>query len=208
VAAIRELPERQLRAALGEVVKMAVLGDEPLFATLEEAGEAVATGDPTVFADGIMAEIVERAAWAKVVVVTADEREQTGTSGRIRLNLGHTIGHALEAVDGYSTLLHGEAVAYGLRAATRIGVELGVTPPERAARIEGLLTSLRLGVTPLPYPVAAVLEATATDKKHEGGRLRWVLPTAEGSTVRDDVADDVVEAAVRGVLAGVAEAVA
>jgi 3-dehydroquinate synthase len=95
-------------------------------------------------------------------------------------------------------------VAYGLRAATRIGLALGVTPPDRAARIEALLTVLRLGVSPLPYPVEAVLEATGTDKKHAGGRLRWVLPTADGSVVRDDVPDDAVEAAVRGVLEGVA----
>ena len=202
VAALRPLPERQLRAALGEVVKMAALGDEALFATLEESGGAVATGDPRAFADGIIAEVVERAAWGKVAVVTADEREQAGTSGRIRLNLGHTIGHALEAADGYSTLLHGEAVAYGLRAATRIGTELGVTPPERAARIEALLTSLRLGVAPLPYPLDVVLDATGTDKKHSGGRLRWVLPTGDGVVVRDDVPAGVVRDAVAAVLAG------
>jgi shikimate kinase/3-dehydroquinate synthase len=204
VVALRPLPERQLRAALGEIVKMAALGDEPLFATLEEAGEAVATGDPAAFDAGIVAEVVERSAWAKVAVVSADEREAAGASGRIRLNLGHTVGHALEAVDGYATLLHGEAVAYGLRAATRIGAELGVTPPERAARIETLLTSLRLGVAPLPYPADAVLEATGTDKKHAAGRLRWVLPTADGTVVRDDVPDEAIEAAVRSVLAGVA----
>jgi 3-dehydroquinate synthetase/shikimate kinase len=208
VAALRTLPERQLRAALGEVVKMAALGDEALFQSLEEDGEAVATGADSAFEEGIVAEVVERTAWAKVAVVTADEREQGGTSGRIRLNLGHTVGHALEAADGYSTLLHGEAVAYGLRAATRIGVALGVTPADRAARIEALLTSLRLGVTPLPYPAEAVLEATGADKKHAGGRLRWVLPTADGSLVRDDVPDDAVAAAVRSVLAGVAEVAA
>ena len=176
VAALRSLPERQLRAALGEVVKMAALGDEALFQALEEDGEAVATGADSAFEAGIVAEVVERSAWAKVAVVTADEREQGATSGRIRLNLGHTVGHALEAADGYATLLHGEAVAYGLRAATRIGTALGVTPADRAARIEALLTSLRLGIAPLPYPAEAVLEATGADKKHAGGRLRWVLP--------------------------------
>ncbi len=152
VAALRSLPERQLRAALGEVVKMAALGDEALFQALEEDGEAVATGADSAFEAGIVAEVVERSAWAKVAVVTADEREQGGTSGRIRLNLGHTVGHALEAADGYATLLHGEAVAYGLRAATRIGMALGVTPADRAARIEALLTSLRPGGRAAPLP--------------------------------------------------------
>lgn len=202
IAALRSLPGRQLRAALGEIVKMAALGDEALFATLEADGEAVATGTAAAFETGVMAEIVERPAWAKVTVVASDEREQGANGGRITLNLGHTVAHALEAVDGYANLLHGEAVAYGTRAAVRIGLAMGVTPPDRAARIEGLLTRLSLGVAPLPYPAGAVVEATATDKKHAGGRLRWVLPTADGVVVRDDVPDEVLAEAARGVLAG------
>ena len=203
VAALRPLPERQRRAALGEIVKMAALGDEALFATLEADGEAVVSGADAVFESGAMAEVVERPAWAKVQVVAADERESGAAGGRITLNLGHTVAHALEAVDGYANLLHGEAVAYGTRAAVRIGEALGVTPAARGARIEGLLTRLALGTTPLPYPLEAVVEATATDKKHAGGRLRWVLPTEDGTTVRDDVPADVVADAVRSVLAGV-----
>ena len=202
VAALRSLPERQLRAALGEIVKMAALGDEALFATLEADAEAIARGDPTAFASGALAEVVERPAWTKVEVVTADEREQGVAGGRIALNLGHTVGHALEAVDGYENLLHGEAVAYGLRAATRIGAAVGVTPPARAARIEGLLDRLALGGAPLPYPLDAVVAATGTDKKHAGGRLRWVLPTADGVVIRDDVPTEAVEASVAQILAG------
>ena len=202
VAALRTLPERQLRAALGEIVKMAALGDQALFATLEADGEAIARGDAAAFASGAMAEVVERAGWAKVEVVTADEREQGATGGRIALNLGHTVAHALEATDGYENLLHGEAVAYGLRAAVRIGVAVGVTPPERAARIEGLLDRLDLGRAPLPYSLDAVVAATGTDKKHAGGRLRWVLPTGNGMVVMDDVPAEAVEAAVARVLAG------
>ena len=203
IAALRTLPERQLRAALGEIVKMAALGDEALFTTLEADARAIATGDPRAFESGALAEIVERPAWAKVAVVVADEREQGGATGRIMLNLGHTVAHALEVVDGYATLLHGEAVAYGTRAAVRIGAAMGVTPPERAARIEGLLDRLALGAAPLPYAPDAVVEATGTDKKHAGGRLRWVLPTADGTVVRDDIPAGLVADAVRGVIAGV-----
>ncbi len=202
VAALRTLPERQLRAALGEIAKMAALGDEALFTVLEAEGEAIARGDATAFDDGAIAEVVERAGWAKVEVVSADEREHAAADGRVTLNLGHTIGHALEAADGYETLLHGEAVAYGTRAAVRIGEAVGVTPPERARRIEGLLDRLALGQAPLPYPLDAVIEATGTDKKHSGGRLRWVLPTADGVVVRDDVPDEVVREAAAAVLAG------
>ena len=206
IAALRSLPGRQLRAALGEVVKMAALGDEALFATLEADGEAIARGGATAFETGAVAEVVERSAWAKVEVVSADEREQGATGGRIALNLGHTIGHALETADGYATLLHGEAVGYGLRAAVRIGQAVGVTPPARAARITGLLDRLELGLAPLPYPLDAVLGATLMDKKHSDGRLRWVLPTADGIVVRDDVPEELVAEAATAVLAGTSTA--
>ena len=64
-------------------------------------------------------------------------REQGAADGRITLNLGHSLGHAVEAAGGFGELLHGEAVAHGLRAAVRIGRALGVTPADRAERIEG-----------------------------------------------------------------------
>ena len=201
VAALETLPERQLRAALGEAVKMAALGDERLFELLEADGPAIARGDPTVFASGAIAEMVERAGWAKVEVVLADERERGATGGRIALNLGHSLGHAVEAAAGYGNLLHGEAVAYGLRAACAIGLETGATPPYRAERIAGLLDRLDLAVAPLPFSIEAVLGHLATDKKHADGRLRWVLPTADGVVVRDDIDAAVVERAAAGILA-------
>jgi 3-dehydroquinate synthase len=196
---LRTLPSRQLRAALGEAVKMAALGDERLFELLEAEGRAIAAGEARVHENGALAEVVERCGWAKIEVVTADEREQ---GGRINLNLGHSLAHAIEAAAGYEGVLHGEAVAYGLRSACRIGVAVEATPPDRAARIEALLDALDLGRAPLPYPLDRVLAAIVTDKKHAGGRLRWVLPTAAGVTVRSDVPDEAVEAAALGVLAG------
>ena len=198
---LRTLPARQLRAALGEAAKMAALGDERLFELLEAEGAAIAAGEARAHEDGAIAEVVERCGWAKIEVVTADEREQ---AGRINLNLGHSVAHAIEAAADYEGILHGEAVAYGLRAACRIGVAVEATPPGRAARIEALLDALDLGRAPLPYPLDAVLAAIVTDKKHAGGRLRWVLPTAAGVTVRSDVPDEAVEAAARDVLAGAA----
>jgi 3-dehydroquinate synthetase/shikimate kinase len=206
ISLLRSLPERQRRAALSEAVKMAALGDERLFALLEDEGDAIARGDGATFDSGRVAELVERAAWAKVEVVTADEREQGATSGRIALNLGHTLGHAAEAAGGFGELLHGEAVAVGLRAAARIGTELGVTPADRAQRIEVLLTSLGLAVDPLPYALEAVLAPLGSDKKHAGGTLRWVLPTADGYDVRDDVPDELVQRVAAGLLAPVAAA--
>jgi len=187
---------------------MAALGDERLFEALEAGGGAIASGEDAAFADGSAAEVVERAAWAKVETVVADERElggpprTTGTAaaGRLALNLGHSIGHAVEAAGGYEALLHGEAVAYGLRAACRIGLEVGVTPPARAERIGDLLDGLALGTGRLPFPATVVHQHLGTDKKHAAGLLRWVLPTADGVVVRSDVPEGVVDAAIAALL--------
>jgi 3-dehydroquinate synthetase/shikimate kinase len=206
IAFLRSLPERQRRAALGEAAKMAALGDERLFALLERDGPAIARGDEATFADGSVAELVERTAWAKVAVVDVDEKEQGAADGRITLNLGHSLGHAVEAVGGFGELLHGEAVAHGLRGAVRIGRETGVTPAERGERIEGLLTALGLATETLPYSLATVLGALASDKKHADGALRWVLPTADGSVIRSDVPPDIVERAAASLLAAGAPA--
>lgn len=200
-ALLRTLPERQRRAALGEAVKMAVLGDDRLFELLEADGEAIAAGTAAAFESGAIAELVERCAWAKVEVVAADERE-TAVAGRITLNLGHSFGHGLEAAAGYVDLLHGEAVAHGLRGACRIARALDLLPEARAARIEALLDRLGLGCDPLPYPASAVLEAMGRDKKHAGGRLRWVLPAATGVVIRDDVPDAVVSTVAETLVTG------
>lgn len=198
ISALRTLPERERRAALGEAVKMAALGDERLFELLETDGAAIARGDDRAFVTGAVAEVVERAAWAKVEVVLADERE---AAGRIALNLGHSLGHAIEAAAGFEAIRHGEAVALGLRAACRIGTALGVTPSARAERIERLLDRLELATRPPDLSLDRVLDHLGADKKHAAGRLRWVLPTANAHVVRDDVPDGVVRSVAAGLLA-------
>jgi shikimate kinase/3-dehydroquinate synthase len=202
IAFLRSLPARHRRAALGEAVKMGLLGDERLLALLEAHGTAIAEGSAEAFDHGWIAELVERCLVAKVAVVTADERETGADGGRIALNLGHSVAHGLEAADGYRDLLHGEAVAHGLRFAGRLGHAIGVTPAERLERAEALLDRLDLGRGPLPYPIEAVLGAMGQDKKHAGGRLRWVLPTADGIVVRSDVDPETVRPILAAVLAG------
>jgi shikimate kinase/3-dehydroquinate synthase len=202
IGVLRALPARQLRAALGEIVKMAALGDERLFQALEADGPLIARGDAEAFESGAVAEVVERTAWAKVEIVLRDERD---AAGRAALNLGHSLGHAFEAAGGFRELLHGEAVAYGLRAAVRIALELERIPPARAERIERLLTALELATQPLPYSLATVRQALGADKKHTAGRLHWVLPTADGVAVDADVPAEVVDRVAAGLLeAGVA----
>ena len=199
LAALRTLPVRQLVAASAEAAKVALLGEARLFTVLEEAAPRLRSGDPSLHNDGTLAEIVERAGWWKCRVVAADERE---SGERISLNLGHTLGHALEQAAGYQNLLHGEAVGYGLRAALYIGRELGVTPVPLADRALALLDALDLGVAPRTESVADLLAAAGRDKKVADSKIRWVLVNNDGYLVRNDVPASLVERAAVAMLAG------
>jgi shikimate kinase/3-dehydroquinate synthase len=197
VALLSTLPARQRRAALGEVVKMGVLGDERLLELVEAEGAAFTRCGAGSTESGAVAEMVERCAWAKVEVVTADEREG---GLRTTLNLGHTIGHGIEAAAGYRAILHGEAVAYGLRGAFAIALAMGLTTPARAHRINSLLDSLGLAVEPPAVAIDAVRDHMTADKKHALGRLSWVLPTDTGVTVSADVPAEAVAAGLAAAL--------
>ena len=176
---------------------MAVLGDDRLLELVEEEGAGYARGEPEAIESGAAAEMVERCAWAKVEVVTADARD---AGQRMTLNLGHTIGHGIEAAAGYRAILHGEAVAYGLRGAFAIAQAMGLAPAERAERINMLLDRLGLGVEPPAVTREAVISHMATDKKHAMGRLNWVLPTGSGVVIRSDVPPRAVEAGLAAAL--------
>ena len=197
--ALRSLPTREIVAAMGEAVKIALLGEDRLFTLLEECATRIAAGDASLHEDGTYAEIVERAGWWKCTVVAGDERE---AGLRMSLNLGHTLGHALEQAANYKGILHGEAVGYGLRAALAIGQELGVTPAARASRALALLDALGLGVAPRRESPAALVEATTRDKKVAGGKIRWVLATERAFKIRDDVPASLVLRAATQMLAG------
>jgi len=203
VSTLATLPARQRRAALGEAIKYATLGDDRLLGLLEREAAALARGR-RAFGSGAMAELVERCAWAKVEIVAADERER---AGRLVLNLGHSIGHAVEAAAGYGRILHGEAVAHGLRGALAVGLAAGVTPPDRAERIERLFAAAGLAQEPPGVSEAAVRRHLERDKKHASGRLRWVLPTGSGVVVRSDVSDEAVSAGIAAALSGARVAV-
>jgi len=119
-----------------------------------------------------LAEVVVRCARIKLEVVAADRTER---GGRACLNLGHTIGHALETALGHGTWLHGEAVAVGLVAAARLCVERGTLELSIVARLRRLLDAFGLPtVIPPEADEAALATAFALDKKIVGGRLRFV----------------------------------
>jgi len=191
-----ELPADR-RAALAEAIKYGLLGDDTLLSLLE-AG--VRANDDRLWPERTeLLELVERCALAKRRLVLFDERDTGGV--RMALNLGHTLSHALEVATGYR-LRHGEAVAYGLRAALAIGLSVGVTRLPIVSRADRLLRGLGLAQTALDVPIGEVLGFMEADKKRTGGKLQWVLVGEDGVTIRDDVpATTVVDAVTRALSA-------
>ena len=159
-------PSRGYRSALAEVVKTALIGDAELFMLLEKDAAAIRRRDP-----GLISEMVRRSVRVKARVVSLDERE----SGlRACLNLGHTVGHALEAFGGYGELRHGEAVSLGLVAALCIGERLGLTPRALGERVTHLLGALGLPADLSAQPLSDAAALIGHDKKRAGARLRFV----------------------------------
>jgi 3-dehydroquinate synthase len=163
------LPARHVRAGLAEVVKKGFAVDAPLFAWCERHADDLAAGDPAALAGA-----VARAIRVKARVVKADEREREG-GRRTALNFGHTLGHAIEAAREYRGILHGEAVAVGMRAAAELSERVAGLDRGSRVRLEAMLDHLRLPVTMPATPVAALLGAMGNDKKSAHGVVRWVL---------------------------------
>ncbi len=183
------LPEREYRAGLYEVIKHGVIASEPLFRVMESKRDAVFALEPKIV-EHMVAESVR----IKAEVVTADERE----SGLRRiLNFGHTFGHALEAETKYSHFLHGEAVSWGIRAATHLGAALGMLPEQDSRDILAVLNAYG----PIPSVAGIAAESLQArllkDKKTIQARVHFVLPVRIGEVV---VRADVPEAAVRAAI--------
>ena len=175
---LRTLPLNQRRAGLAEVVKYGVIADQAFFEFLENQ-VAVLRRDVIRDEDWpVWNEVIARCCQIKADVVASDEKEITGH--RAILNFGHTFGHAFETVTRYSSLLHGEAVAAGMRAAGRMACALGLWSAQEVDRVEQLLDALELKVALPPLEPSAVLDAMRSDKKVRAGKLHMVLPQAIG----------------------------
>ncbi len=186
------LPARHVRAGLAEVIKKGFAVDASLFAWCERNAEKLAAGEPAALAGA-----VARAIRVKARVVLADEREREG-GGRTALNFGHTLGHAIEAAHGYRGLLHGEAVAIGMRAAAELSVERVGLAVESRIRLEAMLDHVGLPVRMPPTPMRALLRAMANDKKRANAVVRWVLtPQIGDASVPRAVPNPLVRAALR-----------
>jgi shikimate kinase / 3-dehydroquinate synthase len=172
-------PIRGYVSALAEVVKTALIGDPALFELLETHVDGVKARDAE-----LVAELVRRSVRVKARVVGLDERE---SGPRAMLNLGHTVGHALEAQGGYERLTHGEAVSLGLVAALRIGEKLGQTPPALSERVIRLLERLGLPTNLANEPLAQAADHIGHDKKRSGKHLRFVVARDPGRVEMLDV---------------------
>jgi 3-dehydroquinate synthase len=193
IGVLETLPERELRAGLMESVKAGIIRDRALVRYMEEHADDVLGRDPKSLEKVIAASIR-----MKADVVSRDERE----SGlRMILNFGHTVGHALEKATGYKTLLHGEAVGWGMVAALHLARERGTISRAQFERLERLI--YLYGLLPmLKVRVPKVVGATEGDKKNVGGVTRFVLPLGIGDAgVVEDVTPAELEAAVGYMLA-------
>jgi 3-dehydroquinate synthase len=193
-AVLDTLPEREYRAGLYEIVKTGIIRSAPLFEFLARRSDAVLAREPDAV-DYIIAESVR----VKAEVVSADERE--GDLRRI-LNFGHTFGHALEAETAYRRLLHGEAVAFGMRAAIYLAERTGHLSVEDSV---DMLEAIRL-YGPIPpldgIPPERIFARLASDKKTIQGKVHFILPVRIGEvTVASGVDGDAVLAAIQAALA-------
>lgn len=173
---LASLPASQLASGLAEAVKAAAIADAALFGWLEEHAEALRAPDLD-----LLTQLIERAVAIKAGIVEEDPNE---TGRRETLNFGHTVGHALEALGGYA-VLHGEAVAAGMRIESRIGELIGLTEEGTADRLRALLERCGLD-RPVEeeHAVEALLDAAGSDKKVRRGMMRCVLLSRIGQVAR------------------------
>lgn len=178
---------RHLRAGLAEAIKKAVIASPALFAFIEDHADALTSGDAEA-----LERLVRSAASIKTRLIERDPYEH---DLRRPLNFGHTIGHPLETVTGYGPLLHGEAVAFGMVAESRIATDRGLLDERLLQRLIALLRRCGLPTTAEDLGVqvdgTAVLEAMGKVRLIRAGSLRYVLPLALGETlIADDVTRD------------------
>jgi shikimate kinase / 3-dehydroquinate synthase len=190
-AHLETLDARDVRAGLAEAVKMALGFDAELWAYLHDHAQALLARDAEA-----MTHVLVRAVALKARVVADDERE---SGARALLNLGHTLGHALEAADGYTRYRHGEAVAMGLVAEARAGERLGLVDSGVAESIRALLERLALPGAPSTDELRAAFPRVGADKKRLGTSLALPLARRIGESALSRVT---LEAFERAALAG------
>lgn len=178
---LQTLSEREFSAGMAEVIKYAVLRDDGLMAHLEEDTPAVLARAPQV-----LGPLVHRCCEIKADVVRQDPRETNGI--RATLNFGHTVGHAIESLTGYSRVLHGEGVAMGMVAEAKLAERIGLAAPGLAGRLENLLQRYRLPTALPTFAWEQWQSAMLRDKKNVAQQIAFALPRRLGDVaLRRDI---------------------
>jgi 3-dehydroquinate synthase len=172
---LQTLPSEQFRQGMAEVIKTAMIGDEDLWDYLESHAEAIKQRS-----NSALTRVIAACCSLKASVVESDEKE---AGYRRVLNLGHTVGHALERLSDY-TIPHGDAVAMGMVVATGLAVRLGKIAQKDLLRLEKLCTSWDLPTRiPQEFTPEALLSALRTDKKRLQETLHFILPVKIGKVI-------------------------
>jgi 3-dehydroquinate synthase len=174
-ATLTTLPPRELAAGLAEIIKYGIIVDGQFFAWLEAHIDDLRHLDA-----GALTYAIRRSCEIKAAIVAEDEREQ---GRRALLNLGHTFGHALEAIGNYERWLHGEAVGIGMALAARTSLALGWLSARDCERIERLLVRAGLPTTATGIDAGEVLEHMRGDKKADRSGLKLILIRGIGEAV-------------------------
>jgi 3-dehydroquinate synthase len=183
---LRTLPPRELSAGLAEVLKHGLLADGEYFErTAADMPQLLAMGDEA------LAGAIARSCQIKAGVVGRDERE---SGERALLNLGHTFGHAIEALTGFGRWLHGEAVGCGLCLAADLSFRLGLIGRVEVERVSDAVTRARLPARIEGLPMAAAIEAMRGDKKAQAGRIRFIVLERIGRALQTEAPDALVQA--------------
>ena len=186
VSTLQTLRPRELASGWAEAIKHGLIMDDSLLSTFESLPDEIQSLEPEIATD-----VIRRSMAIKADVVSQDEKETLGI--RVLLNYGHTIGHAIEAVTGYDSYLHGEAVSVGMMGAANIGRLMGMTSESEVERQRAALSAYGLPLDARGVDPEAVSEAMLSDKKVSDGAIRWVLLDGIGNArTRNDVPSDVV----------------
>jgi len=183
---LQTLEPNQLRAGLAEVLKYGAIWDRTFFDFIEQHAQKLLALDDASVREAILA-----SCRYKAEIVMQDETEQ---GARALLNLGHTFGHAIEAMTHYTAYLHGEGVAVGMCMAARLSEQLGYAPQGTERDMVRALQALELPVEPPKFTSATWLDAMGHDKKNIGSRIRYVLLSEIGKAfIAEDVKNSDIE---------------
>lgn len=184
------LPEKEFKAGIAEIIKHGVIGDADLFHYLESEYQKILSRDA-----GALERIITASCAIKARVVERDERE---SHYRMVLNFGHTVGHAIESLTGYSTYTHGEAVAMGMVAAARLSQLMGRCTEDVSLRIFGLIEKFGLPTRLPGLQAADLIQSIYLDKKTAHEKIRFILVKDIGSVeIVDDVPESLITEALK-----------